>query len=166
MFEPEIENKSLTAPNTPLKKKRGRPFKKQAIAQDAELGSLLTTPEILMESSKPKRGRPFKKKEAVKTPTLTRDEYWKFTALGLEHAIALEKQKLINLALKNLEKDAEILQVKMQSLKGDALSKARIEIEQAGSAFQQFKELLESKLGVSLNGAAIDEETLTVKSLT
>lgn len=157
----EYENKTLT----PTKKKRGRPFKVKP-TQDAELGSLLTTPEILMESSKPKRGRPFKKKEAVKTPTLTQAEYWKFTTLGLEHTLSIEKQKLIQMALKNLEKDAEILQVKMQSLKGETLGKARTAIDEAGSAFQMYKDELESKLGVSLNGASIDEKTLEVKTST
>lgn len=92
-------------------------------------------------------------------------DYWKFRCLGLEQALSEEKLKVLTLGLKNLEREAELIQSKMQTLKGEPSSKARKEIDEARSAFQSFKEELESKLGISLNGAEIDETTFEVKSM-
>lgn len=158
-----IENKTLT----PTKRGRGRPRKNPVVAYVTPKSVF----EVISEASEPVkrgRGRPKKNKNtSVKNVTkLTRDEFWKFHALSAELALVEEKAKTIAIAIKNLEAEAEMVKVKMLNLKGPASDLARKNIEDAKTAFQTFKDEIEGKIGVSLNGASIDEKTLVVKAST
>lgn len=169
MFEPEIENKSLTTPTTPIKKKRGRPFKNkpaEETAKSIDTKAPSDSADNLTKPLKPKRGRPFKKKEPIKTNTLTEVEFWKYKALSTDDAFFESSLKEIGSNLKVLEYQAELLRTKMLHLKGPVTEQARKKLDDARSAFQSFKDDIESKLGFSLNGAEIDNETFEVKKST
>lgn len=167
----EIENKAM-----PVKKKRGRPFGTKKVKKESmfDVIDAQPPPTLMVQTPvKKKRGRPFgttKKNTQPEQPAqkgkyISESQYWKFRGLGLELTLAEQKQKVLQLGLKNLEREAELIQSKMQTLKGDVSQNGRKEIEEARSAFQKFKDELEATLGMSLNGAAIDEETFEVKTL-
>lgn len=156
-----VETQDIALPTEAPKRKRGRPAKKES--------------ETIIAKPKKKRGRPVgwrKQKtitteiEPAKMAKLSKDDFWKYQALSIESAFYELALKEIGMTLKNLEFQTEALKQRMLHLKGPATDEARKKVDEARSAFQIFKDEIESKLGFSLNGTEINHETFEVKKVT
>ena len=93
------------------------------------------------------------------------DEYWQWRNSCAELWNANSKVKIAELEAKVLEKDAEIMSWRLKLHHASKLRAVKEEALNCSTEYSKLKEVLEQKLGISLNNKAIDEVTFEVKEL-
>lgn len=100
-----------------------------------------------------------------KLPRLTPAEYWEWRTTIAEMETAKANHRCVEMEVKLLSKEAEILAVRTQLHRSAKLEGARKQSVDMQAEYARIKEALEGRLGVSLSGKVIDEITYEVKEL-
>jgi hypothetical protein len=96
---------------------------------------------------------------------LTAEQYWKWRNKITEMWLSEQKLKTCEETLKLKSKEVEVLQAKMQLYIEASVKVRKSEVDEAKSDYLDLKKELESKLGISLDGTSISDETFEVKVL-
>ena len=109
-----------------------------------------------------------KKKEQLEdvifdTPKLTAAQYWEWRNTCTELFLANNKAKLAEVEALVFKRDVEIANGGAALHQATKVKTANEEALHASESYRKIKEVLESHLGVSLNGKLIDDITYEVK---
>lgn len=96
---------------------------------------------------------------------LTKEEYFEWRTTIAELWLAEEKAKVTALTSKVMQRDAELLQAKVQVFNLTEGQSSQKSLKEARAEYDRYKAILESALGVSLNDKVIDGSTFEVKSI-
>lgn len=98
-------------------------------------------------------------------PRLTAPEYWEWRSCIALLWLADEKLKNAEAELKLQRKEAELQQARMQLFSQVTVKARKTESDDQRKSYQELKQKLESRLGISMNGKVIDDVTFEVKTI-